>query len=615
MKNNLLSLITISLLTFFQEVQAEYTPALSYVKTSESITVNPDASQEQVYELLIQIDTQRGIDSGGQQDISYNSKLERIEIIDAYTLQKDGRKVQVPQDGIRDSADPISDGAPMFSETKHKIIIYPEVKVGSQIYYKYKSFQQTPEFEGQFMFSRFFYPHTKMKDYEINLNLSNKLPIKVESKGIEGGFVKETEERKYYHYVFNQDVAYPPESWEVDPHDFSPYVIASSFKDQVDLGRAYEKGVAPKIQVTQDVQQLADDLTKDITEPKAQVQALYNWVSKNIRYVAVYLGDGGVVPHDSDTILRNHYGDCKDHAVTLAALLKAKGIESSSALINLGDAYKLPNLAVMSPQNHVINYIPSLDIYLDSTSQFSPYGTLPFSDMDKPVILTALNKMGHTPILRAEDNSITANVEITINNDGTMLGKAESKVTGYFNDNARAHESNAQGIDDQDRVDSRLSRNGETGTGHITASDPSDLSKPFVEKTTFLLDAKSNFPGPGAITLPVGIKLNGLITLVTEKPRDVVRYPSTCSSKSFEENYTLIFPEKTKITHVPSNVDYKNARIQYKAVYSLKGNIVKVNRSFKSQHDSSVCADDFNELRKDAVSVIQRDLRSQIFYN
>jgi len=615
MKNNLLSFIALSLIIFFPEAKAEYIPAISFVKASELITVNPDASQEQVVEYLIQIDTQSGISSGGQQDISYNSKLERIEIIDAYTLQKDGRKVQVPQDGIRDSADPISDGAPMFSETKHKIIIYPEVKVGSQIYYKYKSFQQTPEFEGQFMFSRFFYPHSKIKDYEINLNLSNKLPIKVESERVEGGFVKEIDERKYYHYVFNQDEAYPPESWEIDPHDFSPYVIASSFKDQIDLGRAYENGVAPKIEVTPEVQQLADDLTKDITDPKAQVQALYNWVSKNIRYVAVYLGNGGVVPHDSNTILRNHYGDCKDHTVILAALLKAKGIESSSALINLGDAYKLPNLAVMSPQNHVINYIPSLDIYLDSTSQFSPYGTLPFSDMDKPVILTALNKMGHTPTARAEDNAITVNVEITINNDGTMSGKAESKVTGYFNDNARAHESNAQGSDDQDRVDSRLSRNSETGTGHVSASDPLDLTKPFVEKTTFLLDPKSNFPGPGAMNLPIGIKLNGLITLVTEKPRDVVRYPSTCSSKSFEENYTLIFPEKTKITRVPNNVDYKNARIQYKALYSLKGNTVKVTRSFRSQHDSSVCADNFNSLRKDAVSVIQRDLRSQIFYN
>ena len=595
--------------------RAEYKPPYSYIKATESITVNSNASQERIVEILIQIDTQSGIESEGQQDISYNSKLERMQILEAYTLQKDGRKVTVPKDGFRDSADPISNGAPMFSETKHKIIIYPEVKVGSRIYYKYKSVQHTPQFKGQFTYSRFFSPHYRIKDYEVILNLPNKMPIQVEAKGVVGGLVKEKNGRKYYQYVFNQELAYPPETWEIDPRDFSPYVMASSFKDQVDLGRAYEKGVAPKIQVTREVQQLADELTKDIDEPKAQVEAIYNWVSKNIRYVAVYLGNGGVVPHDANTILRNHYGDCKDHSVILAALLKARGIDSSSALINSGEAYKIPNLAVMSPQNHVINYIPSLDIYLDSTAQFSPYGTLPFEDMDKPVVLTALNKIGRTPIARSEDNAIKSTSNIRINYDGTLTGKSESTVTGYHNENVRMLESYSQGRDDQDRVDSNLRGNGETGTGHISTTDPLDLSKPFVETTTFVLDAKSNIPGPGAITVPAGVKLSNLSSLVSEKPREALKFSSTCESKTLEETYSLNFPANTKVTKIPSNVEYRNPNIHYSAKYSLNGNIVNVSRVFESWHESSVCGDNFNSLRKEAVIVIQRDLRSQIFYD
>jgi hypothetical protein len=38
-------------------------------------------------------------------------------------------------------------------------------------------------------------------------------------------------------------------------------------------------------------------------------QAIYNWVNQNLRYVAIYLGDGGLVPHDADSIFRNRYGD------------------------------------------------------------------------------------------------------------------------------------------------------------------------------------------------------------------------------------------------------------------------------------------------------------------
>jgi len=611
-KNRLVKLASIIFILDTTNALADYTPPISYIKGSESVKVNPNGSHEFVGEVLLQIDTQAGVKSEGQQDISYNSKLEHVQIIDAYTLQKDGRKVKVPKDGFHDSAGSISEGAAKFSETRHKIIIYPDVTLGSRLYYKYKSVKHTPEFKGHFMFRSYFTPHYKFKDYEVNLDIPNKLPIQVEAKDIDGGFIKERNGRKYYRYVFNQQTVYPMETWEVDTDDFAPYVIASSFKDHVDLGGAYEKGVAPKIQVTPEVRKLADELTKGIDDPKAQVEAIYNWVSNNIRYVAVYLAKGGVVPHDSNTILRNNYGDCKDHSVILAALLKAKGIESSSALINLGDSYKLPHLAVMS-QNHVINYIPSLDIYLDSTVQFSPYGTLPFEDMDKPVILTALNKIGHTPIPRAEDNVTKSNVVMTINQDETISGTSESTVTGYYNQTVRSRESNSKDADDKDRIDERL-RNGETGTGKIITSNPLDLSKPFIEEATFTIDAKSNIPGPGAMVIPFGIKLTNFNALIFERPKDTLMFPSVCASKTYEENYTLTFPESTKITKVPSNIEYQNPNIEYKASYSLEGNTLNVSRIFKSQHKSSVCADDFNDLRKEAVKVIQRDLRSQIFY-
>ncbi len=46
--------------------------------------------------------------------------------------------------------------------------------------------------------------------------------------------------------------------------------------------------------------------------------------AQNIRYVAVYLGNGGLEPNSAQSILDNHYGDCKDHVTILEALLAAK---------------------------------------------------------------------------------------------------------------------------------------------------------------------------------------------------------------------------------------------------------------------------------------------------
>ena len=59
-------------------------------------------------------------------------------------------------------------------------------------------------------------------------------------------------------------------------------------------------------------------------------------MAQNIRYVAVYLGNGGLEPNSAQSILDNHYGDCKDHVTILEALLAAKGIASSPVLIGAG---------------------------------------------------------------------------------------------------------------------------------------------------------------------------------------------------------------------------------------------------------------------------------------
>ena len=598
-----------------KDVYADYIPSISIGTSNDSYVVNADASVIQTSESFIKIETQSGVDKHGKRSVSYNSKLESIEILDAYTLQPDGKKFKVEKDAIRTTGDSFSSGAPMFSETKHKVVVYPNVKVGSMLYLKLKSIQRIPTFKGHYFFAQYFSPHYRYKNQTFNFAVSDKLPIQFDSKGVNGGLVKQANHKKYYEFSFSQDIALPLQDLEVDSDDFSPYLIASSFKDQIELGNAYEKGVADKINVTPEIKDLADTLTLGIVDKKEQVEALYNWVSKNIRYVAIYLSNGGVVPHTAEMILKNQYGDCKDHSVILAALLKSKGIDSSSALINLGDNYSLPKLAVMTPHNHVINYIPSLDTYLDSTAQFSPYGTLPFSDMDKPVILTSLGKLAHTPIPKTDENTITTDVHILIKEDGVMVGDSRSTVTGYYNDSFRANASSSQGMDDIDRVRSRLRPYGETGSGKIVETNPSDLNKPFVENSTFKLDPKSNFPGPGAITVPIGVTIASIASMAQEQPDESAQFPSICYSKTMVENYTLKFPSNAKIKRIPSNVSFKKGQISYVASYQLKGEEIFIKRTFKSDHESSVCENDFNDLKKEVFRVLQRDLRSQIFYD
>jgi len=612
---NKLIILLILLSIYSSSVLADYKPSVSDEKTIETITVKPNGSNVTEYENITLIETEKGVDSDSQQDIEYNSKTESVQVLEAYTLQADGKKIKVPKDGIRTTDDPISNGAPMFSETKHKVVIFPDVKVGSRLYIRYRNIEHTPQFKGHFFMAHFFSPHFIYRNFEINLIVSNKIPVQVDSKGLLGSFVKELNGQKFYHYAFKQEVALPPEPGQIDIEDYAPYFTASSFKDQADIGTAYQKGVNASTIVTPDIQALANEVTKGMTDQKSQVDAMYRWVSKNIRYVAVYLGNGGVVPHAAQTILNNRYGDCKDHAVILETLLKAKGIESSQALINLGEAYTLPKLAVMAPQNHVINYIPSLDIYLDATAQFAPYGSLPMGDMDKPVILTALGRIGHTPLMKAKENLIATKVDITIANDGSMTGTSHSRMTGAVEINYRGLESAEAGVEDEELARHRLGPVGETGLGKITASDPFNLAKPFEESTSFTLDPNSNFPGPGAMKVPVGITEGAIARLGRNKPRDTINFPTACFSNTMEESYSVTFPPNTHITHIPSDVSFQNASISYKASYRLNGQKVDIFRRYQFENASNVC-DASSNIRKLAFfKVLQRDLKSQIFYD
>ena len=138
---------------------------------------------------------------------------------------------------------------------------------------------------------------------------------------------------------------------------------------------------APLIAVTPKIQAQADAITAGISDRRQQAQKLYEWVSARIRYVSVQLGRGAIVPHSAEAVLVNGYGDCKDHTVIYAALLKAKEIDSQIVLINLDNAYSLSDVPTLAQLNHAITWLPEFKLYVDTTIGVAPFGDLMFRSM------------------------------------------------------------------------------------------------------------------------------------------------------------------------------------------------------------------------------------------
>ncbi len=593
---------------------AEYKPSITFEKTVDTYNVKKDGTYALISENVILIETENGVRRDGEADIEYNSTFETVKILSAYTLQPDGNKIPVKKDGIKTTDDPLSEGAPMFSDSKHKIIIFPNVKIGSRLCYTYQTTAHEVAFKNNFMLPGFYSPHYKYVSHIININISKSLPVYIDKKGVEGGLTKKSQDQNHYQFTYSQTSVTPPEPGEVEAYDYSPYVVFSTFPDQVSIGREYQSKLVSKVKLTPEIKKLADQLTDKVTDQREQVKILYNWVKNNIRYVAVYMGNGGWVPHTVSSILSNRYGNCKDHAAILEALLAAKGIQSSGALINSGDSFKLPKYAVSAPQNHIITYVPSLDMYLDSTSKYTSFGTLPISDLDKPVILTALNKLGHTPKMRKEDYEINSEIKMKINVDGSIDGFSRNYFKGSVASSYRSSRVAHAEEDPQTTINRILLSTGQTGTGTLKPTDPFDTDKPYVVDAKFKLDPVTNFPGPAALKIPMGVSVNLILDESQNKPINKRFIPHVWYPSIYRERYEIEFPEKTKITRIPSNMSFHKADIQYDSTYRLERNKLFVTRTLIEDHKGEVVQPNESTSMKEFIPLLQKDLRSQVFY-
>ena len=580
-----------------------------------SVHVRADGTYEEKVESVTLVKSAAAIELVSQDDVDFASDRETVKVLEAFTELPSGERVPVAAEAIRVVEEERSDGAAMFTSRKTQVVIFPKISVGARAHSTTLRQTHTPLFPGQFMFRRALGTSVEYGHLEFNISHDPTLKILADSRGLEGGRIADGPDGAIrYRYTYSQAVIQAYENGQVSASDFGPYVHLSTFESPLAVGQVYEKSAASKAAVTPEVKKLAEEITSGITDPKGQAQAIYNWVSQEIRYVAIFLGAGGVVPNPADHVIRNQYGDCKDKTTLLIALLAAKGINASTAMVNSGVAFEIPRLGSVSPFNHVIAYIPQWNLYLDPTAELAPFGILPVSVMDKPTVLTALNRMGRTPKLDAASNSIRSLTKIQIKTDGQMKGTVSSEYTGHSDYSARLTFADHEGEYRDKLVQSHLSGNRQSGIGRYTPSDARDLDIPFTNRSTFTLDPMVNFPGPGALNIPIGLTPSVISRMSFDRPRERLLFPYSCRSYRYEETYEVEFPAEARITRIPTDTYFNEAGLFYQSTYRLSGQVVKVERVLQAQRPGMVCQPDDHQVRRRLHPVVQRDIRGQIFY-
>ena len=611
-------ILTLCLLMGINTLHAKsegYEANISAERWIYSVKVNADGSSVKTEEVTYLARTQYVVESVSQADISYNSSKEKVKVLEAYTITPEGKRIPVAKNAIRTVEEDISGAAAEFSDTKHLIIIFPNVTVGSRTYYKARTVTSASLFK-RYAAGFSFSPNHEYGHFEFNLVHPVGMYLQTEIDRVQGGRVEggPKHEVRYQYTYQSKSKVFPKPIRSVAYQDFAPSIRVSSYESHNEFARIYEEETKGMAAVTPTVRKLADQITQGITDPKEQARALYNWVSREIRYVAIFLNDGGFIPHYADSIIRNRYGDCKDNNTLLIALLAAKGIEASSALVNASDSYTLPRLVTLGTFDHMITYLPRWDMYVDATQEFAPFGVLDFNAQDKPTLITALGKIGHTPQPNADQEKVVTRVDLKMGLDGRIQGTSHTNYFGTEDLEARADYEGAGTLHETKMVRNHLLRFRETGTGEFLPSDPYDLNNPFEVKTKFNLNPISNVPDHGAVRVPVGLSSGKLNMMTTMLSVDELTPPYICKSFTTEENYSMEFPPNVKVTRVPKNINFKQGGTHYQSSYSQNGNQVDIKRVLKVQRPGAVCQAEELEVFKAYFPIFLSDMRGQIFY-
>ena len=343
---------------------------------SESMRFENDGSGVIQTDAQIKIVSESGVQALGQLKVGYSALSDKLDIQYVRVHKPDGTVVVAQESAIQDLTFP---DAPVYTDYHEKHISVPSLRPGDVLEYRFVRTIASPLSPGQFWTSFNFAEKGIVLDEELEINVPKDRQIKLKTKPGYDPKITEEGDRRIYRWTHShlkdddQD-AKAKKKKASNPEDEIPSVQLTTYKSWEELG-AWYGGLERDRRVPDDtVKAEAATLVKGKNDDMAKVNALYEYVSLNIRYVSLSFGLGRYQPHAASEVLANGYGDCKDHVVLMQAMLAALGIRAEAALIDQGSRTR--DLPLWLPQfNHVVAYLPDFDVYANPTTPYARFAS------------------------------------------------------------------------------------------------------------------------------------------------------------------------------------------------------------------------------------------------
>ena len=391
----------------------------------------------------------------------------------------------------------------------------------------------------------------------------------------------------------------PPEPMSPSVRNLAPHVFIN-YAPQ-DPSQAVGKVFTDWKQVSQwatgvyDPQVVIDDAvaakTQELVAGKKteleKIRAIANYV-QGLQYISIDIGVGhgnGYRPRPSNVVLNRGYGDCKDKANLMRAMLRVLKIEAYPVVIYSGDpTYVRAEWASPNQFNHCIIAVKVSDetdtptvikdeklgrlMIFDATDPYTSVGDLPNYLQGSYALIIAgadggLVKMPTTP---PETDLTDRQIDVDLTADGAIKGKIIERTSGQESTASRAQLKMMAASDYRKMLEGWLTR-GATAAQLINFT-PTDKKA----DSTFDLDVEFSAPAYGQLMQnrllvfkPVIVGRRNALYLT-----DVTReHPVMLDAFALRETVTFHLPAGFVVDETPDAVNLSTSFGKYKTSYEV----------------------------------------------
>ena len=497
------------------KVSAEKFMEATVLFERDSYTLDGQGRVTYRHSMIFRIETQDGVEGWSELSEHWSPWYQKTPEIHAQVIQPDGRVSQLDQKTITDGPATEQD-EDTYTDGRIRKAPLPGLAVGAIVEEETVLEDRLPYFSGGGVYRDFFGRNVPVVHSELIVDAPKQVKLQYRVHTLPNAAVTDEEQAGVRHLKFVQGYLPPHEDSDINlsTHQYSsPMVEFSTGESWAAVAAAYGELAEGQIDPAK-VKALIP--TEHSASRMETIQRIVSRLNKDIRYTGVEFGEASLQPEPATEVIKRHYGDCKDKAAMLVAMLRAAGIDASMALLDSGPGLDVtPELPGMNQFDHAIVYVPadgkdSEPLWIDATADYAQVGVLPSMDQGRLALIIAkgTDGMTATPTAKPEDDLLTELRDVVMVEHGPAHITETSLTHGDVDESYRSDFGSAETREKKTNLETYAKdyylAKALTSVEH---GDGKDFSKPFVLKLDMAEAKRGNTLIDDAA---VGIPLAGL---------------------------------------------------------------------------------------------------------